>query len=293
MDNKQIRQDARYLLKGHWLKLSLIYLIFSIFIHFVEQAPTILESSSAIFTLVMAISGLILSIFIIPFAYGVIYTMVKAIKGEKVRLFEFVSIGLKNFKNAYFLVFGVIINLAVQIVAFVASALLLNYGYEHSSSFLIVTGGIIYLITVFFLFAKFFYYTLGMFVMIDNENSGIQKILNESKEIMSLERVNLLKLIISFFGWFLLMLTVAIIAAILKLPSDITTLITYLGFALLFPYFQISMYVFYKYHKDQHYKYEYEEHMKEKESGKQNKKEKSNTDKKEKELNKENKKKKK
>ena len=112
--------------------------------------------------------------------------MVRAARGEKVRLFEFVSVGLKNFKNAYFLVFFTIINLAIPILTFVFTAFITDWASKNGNSFLTVTFGILYLISTFFLFARFFYYVIGIFVMIDNKDKNIKQILDESKEIMSL-----------------------------------------------------------------------------------------------------------
>lgn len=272
MDNKQIRQEARYLLKGKWIKLSIIYLLFFTFFSYVNNAPTMLNTSSTALTLGMAILGLILTIFLVPFFYGLIDVMVRSARGEKVRLFEFVSVGLKNFKNAYFLVFFTIINLAIPILTFVFTAFITDWANRNGNSFLTVTFGILYLISTFFLFARFFYYVIGIFVMIDNKDKNVKQILDESKEIMSMERLNLLKLFAHFI------IIIAIIAAIsstvaiaINPEHPLVLVILYAGAALMFPYIQISMYVFYEYHKDPHYKYKYEEHMKEIETKKETK----------------------
>lgn len=108
--------------------------------------------------------------------------------------------------------------------------------------------------------------------MIDNKDKNVKQILDESKEIMSMERLNLLKLFAHFI------IIIAIIAAIsstvaiaINPEHPLVLVILYTGAALMFPYIQISMYVFYEYHKDPHYKYKYEEHMKEIETKKENK----------------------
>ena len=179
MDNKQILQEARYLLKGKWIKLSIIYLLFFTFFSYVNNAPTMLNTSSTALTLGMTILGLILTIFLVPFFYGLIDVMVRAARGEKVRLFEFVSVGLKNFKNAYFLVFFTIINLAIPILTFDFTAFITDWASRNGNSFLTVTFGILYLISTFFLFARFFYYVIGIFVMIDNKDKNVKQILDE------------------------------------------------------------------------------------------------------------------
>lgn len=279
MNLKDIRKEARYLLKGNWLKLSLIVFIFNLFILFVYAAPTILNFSSTVLILVVAALGLISTIFVVPFVYGLFSVIVKAINGEKVRIFEFVSNGIKNFKKSYFLIFGIIISLAVPILAFILSAVFLDYGIRHFLTFIITTGGIIYTIATFFMFSKAFYYIPSIFVMIENEEKSVKDILKESKEIMSLERVNLLKLFGIFALFFIIMLGVSYGVGIIFRSQDVYALVATVGYMILFPYFIVSLYVFYKYKKDPHYKFIYEDHLKEKESKKESKKEDKNKEK--------------
>ena len=273
MNLKDIRKEARYLLKGSWLKLSLIVFIFNLFILFVYAAPNILNFSSTVLILAVAVIGLISTIFVIPFIYGLFSVIIKSINGEKVRLLEFVSTGIKNFKKSYFLIFGIVISLAVPILAFIISAVFLDYGIRHFLTFIITTGGIIYTIATFFMFAKAFYYIPSFFVMIDNEEKSVKDILNESKEIMTLERVNLLKLFGIFALFFIIMLGISFGAGIIFHSQDAYAIVATIGYMILFPYFIVSLYVFYKYKKDPHYKFIYEEHVKEQENKKESKKE--------------------
>ena len=293
MNNKEIRREARYLLKGNWLKLSLVFFIFFILLMYATYAPLVIHSESIVLLFAIAITGFILTVLIVPFAYGVLHSHVKAANGEPFRIFEFASVGFKSIKKAYLLIFLIIIRLAVPILAFVLSAMFLEYGRTHFLSFVTVTGWILYLIATFFLFSKLFYYLISTFILIDNDddkNYSISKVLNESKEIMTLERVNL-AIFILYFLVLLLVITVAIgLTQRIGVPSEIVALLLMIGHALFYPYFQMSMYVFYRYHKDPHYKYTYEQHVKEKEAKKE---EKRNNNKSEEKPNEEPKKKKK
>jgi hypothetical protein len=267
MNFKDIRNDARYLLKGNWLNLSIIVLVFNLYLLFVFMVPYIIFSISSLALMFgIAIVGFISTIFIVPFIYGLFETIVKALSGNKVRLFEFVSTGTKNFKRSYFILFGIIIKLAVPILAFIASAFFLYYGNVHAYTFIIVTGAIIYSIASYFLLSKAFYYFPAYFIMAEDENKSIQQVLNESKEIMTLERFNLLKLIGLFAIFFGVMVGICYGLGILFHSQDVYDISFTVGYLLLFPYFIASLYVFYRYKKDPHYKYKYEEHLKDKES---------------------------
>lgn len=229
MSYSEIKKISLSNIKGHWIKLSLITLIYIIFNFSINFIP---------------IAGFIfMFIFSTPISYGYIVSLIKTINNEKVALFDFFIIGFKSTAKAWRIIGNLFVRLFIPILVLFVFALLVAYNtlpilealmnntltLNIEISPLISIGLLGYIITLIYIAYKFLSYSLCYFLMIDYPRENGSFIVKKSASLMKGNILKLIAFFLSFIGWLIL------------------SLLTFgIGLIFLTPYIYISFYYFYK-----------------------------------------------
>jgi uncharacterized membrane protein len=172
MNCKDIRAQARRSLKGFWKVIILISLIYKL----VDIIGDFIPRSS---TLVIVLVSVISTIYGSFFLFGYTSIILRLVRGQNVKL--------KHMFSGRFLK-GLGINVVVSI-------------YTILWSLLLIIPGIIAAIK----------YSMTFYIWVDNPNIGINEAINRSTEMTDGHIMDILKLELSFIGWFVLIFVSAAI----------------------------------------------------------------------------------
>ena len=216
--------------------INLIYtLVFWLMTYLGDKTTGILET-------ILAAAITIISI---PLNYGVFEAMLKLFRGEKVELFDFATIGFTNFKKIFSLYIAMVIRLLIpMILIFVLVSIpqyMLTWKISLDNISLIVKAiSLVSWVCLIYFLYKTFSFVLGIFILMDNPDAQSQEILDASAKLMKGNKFNLVKLLISFFGWLLLAALVITLAGIVNVYlgtivsfAAIITLSTYISFTII------------------------------------------------------------
>ena len=209
MKFSEIKSDARESLKGNWGK-GVAFVAANILIIF---AFTFLTSfilgmflSEEMADFVIEIISLIFSI---PIGYGIIAQFIKLRRGKDVHAFDFLSIGLSNFKKSWAVAWAVTEKFALLIILLVLyivgiPALALTAQSNAIVGIIVLIIFVAFLVTLILSVPKCYSYALVWFVAYDNPDMKAKEIVEKSKEIIYGNRMNYFLFGLSFIGWALL-----------------------------------------------------------------------------------------
>lgn len=232
MDRKEIKQEAKDVLKGNWLKFALMLTIYGSISIVISVIPVIGSLLSIVFI-----------VFSIPLQYGITISFVKRYKKEKIGFFDFIKDGFANFRNAwsiifrklgkvwYYLVGSIICRVIYSfylIICSISTLGLMKISVEtviKNAPFLVIVAFIINIVLSILMTMKLYYYTLAEYLMIDSKVKTPKEAIEKSKEFMEGKRGEWFVLGISFVLWFLL------VGVILGIVFGIITFIEMLQFS--------------------------------------------------------------
>lgn len=264
MKLSEIRQEARNDLKESWLKTAIISFIYLVIFFVISFIQTIFKNNDFIYILISIIS-LVLTI---PLAAGLLYTLMKVKNKEEIKIFDFITIGFKNFAKFWKIALRMLLKVLPQFiltVIFAVAMVIGYYGLAISGFFLalafngviftetikfylglLIVGGIGYIVMIFVLLPKFLSFALSYLISYDNNELSAKECIEKSTQLMQGKRWKLFCLYLTFIGWAFIL---AFIYAVFIQTTPyiiIPTIVLYIGTAFLLPYIVMSFITFYK-----------------------------------------------
>lgn len=249
MKISELKKDAIAKLSGKWVKAIGIYLVFTLLTFGLSFVPSFATDN----TILALILNILMSLLMSAFSYGVLASLLKLSRTEKVDLMDFVTVGLKNIVKVIKIILLTILKLWLPILLYIITIGILSYTIFAMSTNTISTTTVIWLIlgsiiltliSLIVYYIQSLLYSLSYFLLFDNPNAKTKEILNKSKELMLGKRSKYFLVGLSFFGWILLMLILTILLAfVFPLACPLVVLISYL---VLMPYIEFSYINFYE-----------------------------------------------
>ena len=264
MKLSEIRQEARNDLKESWIKTAIISFIYLVIFFVISFIQTIFKNNDFIYILISIIS-LVLTI---PLAAGLLYTLMKVKNKEEIKIFDFITIGFKNFAKFWKIALRMLLKVLPQFILTVIFAIIMVAGYINlivSGFFLalaydgvvftsniqfflgmLIVGLIGYIVMIFVLLPKFLSFALSYLISYDNNELSAKECIEKSTQLMQGKRWKLFCLYLTFIGWAFIL---AFIYAVFIQTTPyiiIPTIVLYIGTAFLLPYIVMSFITFYK-----------------------------------------------
>jgi uncharacterized membrane protein len=237
---RELKNEAQAKLSGKWtlaVEINFLHLIITLVLSYV--ANTVQGA-------VASIIALILGIITIPLSYGLSASMLKLSRDEVVGVTDFITIGFKNFKRAFFLSLSIFVRVLVPIILMIFAGVLTIVGaFAESASgiislvaLLLVVGSIIWMMY------KILSYALCTYLLIDDENAKSKDVIKRSTELMKGNKARFVGLVLSFFGWLLL---AGFVSGFAQAFNEILGTIATYGLSLLLtPYITFAEIAFYE-----------------------------------------------
>lgn len=242
----EARKQARESLRGKWSMAILAFLLFTIYstlVSFLGMIPFL--------GMIFSIAGFI---FLVPFTYGLLMSMMKLKRGETINCYDFFILGWQNFSRAWCLTGRLILKMLIPLilivigllftVASLATSLIGGIGTGSSDIFvagsaLSLVGSVVAIVGYVFAIIYTFKYALSMYIAIDNPNMRPLDCVNKSAELMNGNKGRLFCLMLSFIGWYLL-------AIVLTMIPFVGVIVPFVVSIVLAPYLQMACLIFYE-----------------------------------------------
>lgn len=231
------RTEARRRLDGKWGKAALITLAYWLISFLMGFIQGIFMDAKGPITTILSIAFVIIEL---PLTFGITIAFLKLYKSEDVKVFDFITLGFKNFEKAFAIGLRTLLKLIVPLILLNVSVFLIVYsgasfialeisGVQSSlAATLTIIGFILFIVSFIWLIVKSFYYSLTFIIAADDESLTSAETIKKSKELMTGNRAKLFLLYLSFVGWIIL-----------------ASFIFGIGFFLLAPYMLFSTFAFY------------------------------------------------
>ena len=264
MKLSEIRQEARNDLKESWLKTAIISFIYLVILFVISFIQTIFKNNDFIYILISIIS-LVLTI---PLAAGLLYTLMKVKNKEEIKIFDFITIGFKNFAKFWKIALRMLLKVLPQFILTVIFAIIMVAGYINlivSGFFLalaydgvvftsniqfflgmLIVGLIGYIVMILVLLPKFFSFAASYLISYDNPELSPKECVEKSAKLMEGKRWKLFCLYLSFIGWAFILAFIYAVFIQTTPYTIIPTIILYIGTSFLLPYMVMSFIIFYK-----------------------------------------------
>lgn len=264
MKLSEIRQEARNDLKESWLKTAIISFIYLVIFFVISFIQTIFKNNDFIYILISIIS-LVLTI---PLAAGLLYTLMKVKNKEEIKIFDFITIGFKNFAKFWKIALRMLLKVLPQFILTVIFAIIMVAGYINlivSGFFLalaydgvvftsniqfflgmLIVGLIGYIVMIFVLLPKFLSFALSYLISYDNNELSAKECIEKSTQLMKGKRWKLFCLYLTFIGWAFILAFIYAVFIQTTPYTIIPTIILYIGTSFLLPYMVMSFIIFYK-----------------------------------------------
>ena len=246
MKISELKKEAIAKLSGKWGKAAGIYIVVTLLSFGLTLVPSLIPQQSVAFLI-----NLLISIISFSFSYGLLASMIKLSRTEKVDLMDFVPLGLKNLFKIIKLYLLMILKLWLPILLYVGSAIAIGF-----SAYVMATGSVttglayfiascaILVVACILFIVKSLLYSLAFYLLYDNPNAKTKELLNKSAELMKGKRVKFVLTEFSFLGWLLLIvLASALSVAVLPVLTPILLLV---GTTILSPYMTFTLINFYE-----------------------------------------------
>ena len=207
MKISELKKDAKMKLSGVFklaIAINLIHLLITLVLY---------QGIHNITGILNVIISIVVAIIEIPLGYGLTASMLKLSRNETVGITDFISIGFKNFKKAFFLSLSIFFRLIVPIILLIVAMVMpivihfaenIDGASNGSTEFLSICSLLVTIACVIYLFYKILAYALTTYILIDNNESKSKEIIAKSCELMKGNKTKYVGLVFSFFGWFLL-----------------------------------------------------------------------------------------
>ncbi len=245
MKISELKKEALVKLSGKWGKAAGIYIVVTLISFGMALIPNVSTSAAVVFLL-----NLFISLVSFAFSYGLLASMIKLSRTEKVDLMDFVTIGLKNIWKIIKIYLVMILKLWLPILLYIVAAVLIGVSAymlaasEANALIYMLASCILLIVSCILFIVKSLLYSLQFYLLYDNPNAKAGEILNKSAELMKGNRMKYLLTELSFLGWVILVVFASVLAApILPILSPILMLV---GTLILSPYMSFTLINFYE-----------------------------------------------
>lgn len=245
MKISELKKEAKVKLSGCYklaIAINLVHLVITLVLSYVASN---LEGILSLIVLLIA------AIIAVPLGYGLTDSMLKLSRNATVGLTDFITVGMKNFKRAFFLSLSIFFRLLIPIIVLVVASILpivanfaSNVDGSSSSGVLSIVALVLTVASIIYLFYKALSYALATYVLVENEEANSKDAITRSAELMKGNKTRFICMVFSFIGWFLL---AGILGAVAEAISALVgTIVTYGLSLLLTPYITFTEINFYE-----------------------------------------------
>lgn len=212
MKISKIRENARQALTGKWGKGAAITLAYCAIAFVITLIEAIFKNNSTMSILLK----IVYIIFEVPITFGLIYAFIKLKRGEDVKAFDFLDMGVSNFGRSWKITLVTVLKLIIPTIGMTlglvfisGSAALVVFLKNMSDSGecfwgLLIIGFILFILSFIWFLVLELSYSLTEFIAYDNPDMKASEVVKESANMMKGNRVKLLLLNLSFIGWSIL-----------------------------------------------------------------------------------------
>lgn len=251
INSGEIRQIARNKLAGNWGKAIAIAAIYIAITYALSYCSTLIGNLTTNTPILKDAATIIFAILLLPLSFGFVSAMVKLLNGKNPAYTTVINDGILNASKAVGIFFRTILKILFpSILVILASVAILYLTAQYFPLSWDTLGG--YLILLFFLYficgiiiaIISLPYALASYALANNNELTSKEAVEQSISLMEGNKWNFVKLMLSFVGWFLLIvLTVAVITN--YTPTVIHDLVEAVASIVILPYIISSVAVFY------------------------------------------------
>ena len=244
MKISELKKEAKVKLSGCYklaIGINLIHLLITLVLSY---------TASKVNGILGLVILLVASLINIPLGYGLTDSMLKLSRNATVGITDFITVGIKNFKRAFFLSLSILVRLIIPMILLIVASILpiiANFvgNIEGSSSGLISLVALLLTVSAFiYFFYKVLSYALSTYVLVDDEEAKSKDAIKRSAELMKGNKTRFILMVFSFIGWLFL---AGIFGAIAQGISELLgTIVTYGLSLLLTPYITFTEINFYE-----------------------------------------------
>lgn len=254
MTIQEIKKSARFNLKGSYIKCSSTCLLYFIIIAILTYILNIIGLKIGTDTIYINIIYAIFGVISLVLSFGVIANVLSLSQNKTKSITKFIDNSILNFGKYTKIILQILIRILIPLFIFllclfyliftlIAAANKTNYLVFQSNllPLAIIICLVSFLVLVYFLLK----YTLSAFICISDSSLNSKEIVQKSAELMKGRKLKYIGLILSFFGWIIL---VSIILYILSYFIDFSWLtpIVIIFYTLIRPYVIESESIFYE-----------------------------------------------
>lgn len=262
MKASETRKIALESLKGKWKQAFIITLVFTAIIFCLSFLEATYQNNTEL-SLIFSIIFIVLTV---PLSYGFIVSMIKLKKNEKQSFLDYLKFSFYNFKRSWAIIGRTLQKMLLPIILLIIAVFILAYalvGLTKIGFFLAIAykglimtsavynllaialvGFIVYLASIILFIPKFYLYALAYPLAIENPEMSAKDAVAKSAELMKGYRFKLFCLLLSFIGWFILV--VIVYSILLNLIPILGIAFFFISYCLLLPYMMQTYIAFYE-----------------------------------------------
>ena len=228
---------------------STLFVLANFALNYALQFADILTKNTPIFNLAANLIYLALSI---PLSFGLVSVMSKLYKSQKVSATTLFNDAILNFTKSIDIFLGIFCKIILPSIVVIIAGLGILFitvqnlpattdNLEGYSLYIIFISLVVLVCIALFAIP----YALSSYILADNKDLSSKEILNQSASLMKNEKWNFVKLIMSFFGYFILLAVIVTIAG-MAINKNVANIANAIGLIILMPYVITSIRVFYE-----------------------------------------------
>lgn len=250
--SSEIKKVALTELKGKWPKAFGITTLFTIINIALSYVLTVVQNITVnIPILYYGVNLIYLAIFL-PLSFGLISSIRKLVKGEKVGTTTFLNDAILNCTKTIAIFIRTLLKMILPsliIIVGITGILFLTVQAlplteTNASGYAIYISLLSFIIFIGIALSAL-PYTLSTYILIDNKELKSKEIITQSSILMNNNKWNFVKLIFSFIGWILLIAILSTIISLLTIESA-SNYVQWFGMIFLMPYIIASISIFYE-----------------------------------------------
>ena len=252
MKSSEIKQVALTELKGKWQKALGITTLFTLVNIAISYLFTVVQNLTTFTPILYYGVNIIYSAIYLPLSFGLLSSIRKLLKGDEVHYTTFLNEAILNSTKTIVVFLRTLLKMLLPciiiIVAIIGLLLLTTQILPLTEA--TVSGYAIYisllsLVVCICIAISVLPYSLSSYILSDNGELKAKEIVEKSATLMKNNKWNLVKLIVSFVGWILL---IAVISSVIGLLTSeiVADYVHWFAMIFLLPYLLGSMSVFYE-----------------------------------------------
>lgn len=250
--SSEIKRTALNQLKGKWPTAICITTLFTLVNIALSYILTVIQNATTFTPILYYAANIIYLAIFLPLSFGLVASLRKLTKNHKIDITNFLNEAFLNTTNAISIFISTLLKILLPsliILAGITGILFMTLQIlpltEANAS-----GYALYIVLLYFIIfigiaLSAIPYALSSYILSDNKELKTKEIIMQSALLMENKKWNFISLILSFFGWILILSVVATIAGMLSFES-MANYVQWFGMIFLMPYIIISISVFYE-----------------------------------------------